>query len=226
MVKCCKYFYAKNKLLIVQYPQSNGDNNLIAGINDKDIRRIPDHFNHRMWITNSFSILEFYMPNLTSTLLSKTEFCDITWLSLNEQNITWNEFLLLTSSKKITNCNLSNVEINTDKNESAFFEDVIEQLPALKWFDFVRKNGDPCITSATVSKILKLPTFINLEKLYIKNLPEAFDLAGFKPFIDSYVKTTFVIGFIPSLSEDAVKRLSKLKKEMLPPGPRRLHIDF
>uniref|UniRef100_A0A914Q1P5 Uncharacterized protein n=1 Tax=Panagrolaimus davidi TaxID=227884 RepID=A0A914Q1P5_9BILA len=75
------------------------------------------------------------------------------------------------------------IEIRDDNNKAVLFEKILEQLPSLKWFDVLFKVGDSSITPDTVSNILKLKTFNNLEKFYVKNIPESFDLESFEIFL-------------------------------------------
>uniref|UniRef100_A0AC35G567 DUF38 domain-containing protein n=1 Tax=Panagrolaimus sp. PS1159 TaxID=55785 RepID=A0AC35G567_9BILA len=173
-----------------------------------------------------FSVLSFKRPTLASSFLQNVIYCDIKWLSLTEQIITWKEFLLLTSSKGVKYCDFDMIEIKDDKNEAVLFEKILEQLPSLKWFDVLFKDGDSSITSNTVTNILKLPTFNYLEKFYVRNIPETFDLESFEIFLQNHKNACFVLDLVRPKNYTTFKKLYVTARKIKQRSSQTIHVSI
>ena len=86
---------------------------------------------HKIWLTGELQLLirSERDQNMFSTLMQKVYYSQLKVLRLDDFNLTYSEYLKLTSSKSVTNFNFCEVTVKNNETESVPLEVLMEQLP-------------------------------------------------------------------------------------------------
>uniref|UniRef100_A0AC34G1X3 Uncharacterized protein n=1 Tax=Panagrolaimus sp. ES5 TaxID=591445 RepID=A0AC34G1X3_9BILA len=96
------------------------------------LESIETAFTKKLWLIGSLALLE--SPNLVTRFITKIAVCDIKYLTLADQQFSFNDFLFLTSANLITHISLYNTVINDDNGDPIFIDSILKCLPNLTAF--------------------------------------------------------------------------------------------
>uniref|UniRef100_A0AC35FSB1 Uncharacterized protein n=1 Tax=Panagrolaimus sp. PS1159 TaxID=55785 RepID=A0AC35FSB1_9BILA len=124
------------------------------------------------------------MQNITSKLLKRVESCDLEYLCLENQNITFDEYLKLTATKKIECLFMDMVDIRYADGTIVPFDRVLAEVPKLHKMviqgDYTKESK---FNSETAKKLSELPKFENLWVFELHDISDAFNVDDFCNFI-------------------------------------------
>uniref|UniRef100_A0AC34GDW9 Uncharacterized protein n=1 Tax=Panagrolaimus sp. ES5 TaxID=591445 RepID=A0AC34GDW9_9BILA len=124
------------------------------------------------------------VENITSSLLKKVESCDITYLALAQQNITFNEYLKLTATKKVEDLFFDFVKITDENGIVVSLDRIMARLPNVH--NLVIKGGyrgESIFTADSAKKLVELPRFEKLWALELNEITSDFNVDDFCDFI-------------------------------------------
>uniref|UniRef100_A0A914QGE4 DUF38 domain-containing protein n=1 Tax=Panagrolaimus davidi TaxID=227884 RepID=A0A914QGE4_9BILA len=187
MIQTCKYFFAKNPILVVERLLMFSDQDLrvehLGNNNLVDISSVA----HKFWIIRKFSNY-FCDPvsNFVSFVIPRFYQCDAKFLLLQKQILTLNEFLFLSSNVEDITLNCTTIK-NEDDTVIAF-EEIVKVIPKVKHIIF-HENVPHKITKNTMKELLKIPHFSKIDKICFYDITEDFDIETFY----TYFKVQFYI---------------------------------
>uniref|UniRef100_A0AC34GAH7 Uncharacterized protein n=1 Tax=Panagrolaimus sp. ES5 TaxID=591445 RepID=A0AC34GAH7_9BILA len=121
---------------------------------------------------------------ITSSLLQRVEKCDIECINLANQQITFNEYLKLTSSKKVTVLILDGVKIIDDDGIVVSLDRILAKLPKLNKLSLKCNTFNESIFPPKIAqKLVQLPVFKKLGLFALHNITTALNIGDFCAFI-------------------------------------------
>uniref|UniRef100_A0AC35F4X0 Uncharacterized protein n=1 Tax=Panagrolaimus sp. PS1159 TaxID=55785 RepID=A0AC35F4X0_9BILA len=138
MIKCCKYFFAKNPILVF----SNLYYNLGEWTTERAGKNLElNNISCKFWITKVFEVFT-YMSDINdktaSTVISRIYQCNVTDLLLNNQMISADELKIISS--KVEYLHFYGVNV-MDHDGSVFaLEKLFKLFPKIKNFKFEQVN--------------------------------------------------------------------------------------
>uniref|UniRef100_A0AC34F884 Uncharacterized protein n=1 Tax=Panagrolaimus sp. ES5 TaxID=591445 RepID=A0AC34F884_9BILA len=178
----CKELYFKKEILYCHRLSIREIQNTIYSgnalmISSKALQTM-DLLNYHL--VNSLDVMLFQgfngsNPTILSTLLSKIQFCSIRYLTVYNQNITFEEFKFLASS--LEHIFLKNVSITKNDGTNASIEEIIEHLPSAS--DLTLNMS---FTSDQNIKISIFKRVAKFKQLTLSNLPYL-DVEDFAAFV-------------------------------------------
>lgn len=149
LIKSCKFFYSKRSFFPVKELFDTPDTKRfktckVLSLNDQFVTISMPHRPGKFWI---YEIFEQRFPNLEITwaasLLPKIHVCNLTSLTLTQQNLTFDEYLLFIAGDNIKYLALNDVLITLDESSNgppdipdgdAFvpFEVIVAKVPKLQ----------------------------------------------------------------------------------------------
>uniref|UniRef100_A0A914QLH2 Uncharacterized protein n=1 Tax=Panagrolaimus davidi TaxID=227884 RepID=A0A914QLH2_9BILA len=139
--------------------------------------------------------------------------CDIKVLVLQCQNMSYSEFLLIsTNAEKLDFYNV------TVKNEDASIvplEKLVEVAVKVRYINLYFDENDTSITSETAKNLLKIPHFLSLEQCTLHGMPEVFDIETFCLHFRKNKVTDFDFRFLPTISQAHKERLEAIIVEII-----------
>uniref|UniRef100_A0A914PIW9 Uncharacterized protein n=1 Tax=Panagrolaimus davidi TaxID=227884 RepID=A0A914PIW9_9BILA len=212
LIQSCKYFFAKNPVLVIEnlwWDEEDWCASLNNDAGPVDFTKISLKF----WITNKFSATCAPPGNGISLIIPKIYKCGVKYLSLVKDVISYKDFSFLFS-------NLENIVLrdNIVKNSDGSivpFEKIFAVLPKIKECYFYDKIDSSCITKNTIKELLQIPHFSKINKLYFYQIPETFDIETFFKYSKKNKHTKFSITFGNSISETYKNRLEAVVDEII-----------
>uniref|UniRef100_A0AC34F4G6 Uncharacterized protein n=1 Tax=Panagrolaimus sp. ES5 TaxID=591445 RepID=A0AC34F4G6_9BILA len=134
LINCCKFFYYKNHIIVAHFVQNHDYNwevwALGAGWSGFDAPRIDlENFPCKLWIQNR---VRCYEETEVKEIIPKIYRCDAYSLHLEEQEISFKDFLFLSMSVK--NLEFRYVQIRYADGTPVMLETILENLKNLKTF--------------------------------------------------------------------------------------------
>uniref|UniRef100_A0AC34F0T1 Uncharacterized protein n=1 Tax=Panagrolaimus sp. ES5 TaxID=591445 RepID=A0AC34F0T1_9BILA len=130
LYQTCKYFYSKNPIIFIDWLewdrlqrnfQTYSINYIII-----DISNIV----YKIWLTKQLRVRAVTHTNAVSQLLEKVYRCDLSHLCIFNQNISFDDYKLLTAEGNIKHFEFENVEVRySDDGSLVSFECILEKLP-------------------------------------------------------------------------------------------------
>uniref|UniRef100_A0AC34FE43 Uncharacterized protein n=1 Tax=Panagrolaimus sp. ES5 TaxID=591445 RepID=A0AC34FE43_9BILA len=211
MVKCCKYFFIKNPILVAEnLCYHNKKWNITLG------KETLGLISSKLWITNAFSIncIPIKNSNLVSSIFPKLYQCGAKKLNLCDQIFSFKDFCFLSSN--VEELQLYHVIVKNDDGSIVPFEKLFEVIPKIKVIFFVCDTSLPQnITSKTFNELLKIPHFLKLKVFRMENIPETFDLDAFYGYMKKNKLTKFNLKFDSSISNAHKNRLEGIIDEII-----------
>uniref|UniRef100_A0A914QGA8 Uncharacterized protein n=1 Tax=Panagrolaimus davidi TaxID=227884 RepID=A0A914QGA8_9BILA len=206
MVKTCKYFFIKNKIIIIQ--------NLDAGDGEWRSGNVALNFtkyNCKYWITDKIkaSGLGFVGKNIFSPIIPRLYQCDVKCLFLSDQIISYNDLSLLISSAE----RIGFIDVFAKYADSSDVQ--LEDIVAIAIKAYEISVIKPTITSKTMKELTKLANFTKLDNLNLHNLSEVFDIDAFYCYMKKNQQTKLHISFDEQISEGYMNRLETIVDEIL-----------
>uniref|UniRef100_A0A914QWV4 DUF38 domain-containing protein n=1 Tax=Panagrolaimus davidi TaxID=227884 RepID=A0A914QWV4_9BILA len=183
-----------------------------AKLYKKLIKNVP----YKIWV-NGYCVIGFdanssFKKDLVSSFLPRIYRCEIEDLSLQNQELTIDEFLFVTAETGRV-CFSDITVVNRDGKEIAF-EKLVELIPEVYSLKYYFKNNDKTVTSKTVKELLKLSHHQNFIQFRLFNVSEAFDIEAFFAHIKNS-EGVFQLEFGDALSVAYQSRLEAIIDELI-----------
>uniref|UniRef100_A0A914QUQ0 Uncharacterized protein n=1 Tax=Panagrolaimus davidi TaxID=227884 RepID=A0A914QUQ0_9BILA len=190
MIKCCKYFFIKNPILVVLQLKYRGEHGWYSDYNDYNEKPVIEFKNisSKIWITTEIRI------SYTFTSMPKVYQNDAKYIFIYNTSICHKDFIFLAGkcqNIKLTYCNVMN------DSTTVFLETIVASLPKAESFEYALDilNPPKTITSKTVSELLKIPHFPNLTYFMLDEVPDTFEIETFYEYIKQNKKTEIGLVF-------------------------------
>ena len=198
LIRCCKYFWLKNRVISLNSLSCIHDINCweILKINGSQFQKFQkfkiENFNERLWIHLSLTVFDEGNLLAAASLIPRIDRCDLTFLKLCYQSLTFDEFLKFTLSGSLEELKLDKTIVKNDDGTIVPIEKLIEMFPKLQRFRYLnlpRNEGLQTITSETAANLVAVPHFPKIKIFSLHEIPESFDFEAF--FATSKVNTFF-----------------------------------
>uniref|UniRef100_A0AC34FH10 Uncharacterized protein n=1 Tax=Panagrolaimus sp. ES5 TaxID=591445 RepID=A0AC34FH10_9BILA len=214
LVKSCKYFFVKNPILVLSDLRydSNGWETLMNN-GWKDI--VTNNISSKLWITDTFDVspdLE-NENDIASSIIPKIYQCNVKELSLWDQIISYDEFMVLASA--VEDLNFDEGTVKYDDGTVVPLEKLVEKLLNVKQIESSLPSDPSALTFSTFKELLKIPHFVTLDEFRIWNMPETFDVETFYTYMKKNKHTKILLHFHHTVSEDYQTRLEAIVDEII-----------
>uniref|UniRef100_A0A914QXJ6 Uncharacterized protein n=1 Tax=Panagrolaimus davidi TaxID=227884 RepID=A0A914QXJ6_9BILA len=196
LIQTCKYFFIKNPIIVS--PNFHYSRDLGKWCTGK-IRFKISQLICKFWITEIF--------NLTS-MLPKLYKCDAKKVTLENEVISFNDLSLLT--KTVEDIMFIGVTVKNPDDSTVQFEKIFESFFNVKTFRFSFNSAFPNITSKTFNELLKIPHFLKLQSMNLKDIPDTFDIEAFYVYMKENKTTKFFLFFDKFMSAPYKNRLEQI----------------
>uniref|UniRef100_A0A914YUV1 Uncharacterized protein n=1 Tax=Panagrolaimus superbus TaxID=310955 RepID=A0A914YUV1_9BILA len=147
-------------------------------------------------------------------------YCNLTVLELNEQSLSYLEFMKLISSGTIKVLKFSKVYVEAKNGKKALeIDEILKNLKKLEKVEFrlteYADSDKPSMTRGTAKKLGELERFQFLRKFEIHNLPSTFDRHAFGKFMNKHPNVQFIYSNINADDEIRLTKLEKCKRRLI-----------
>uniref|UniRef100_A0AC35FZR5 Uncharacterized protein n=1 Tax=Panagrolaimus sp. PS1159 TaxID=55785 RepID=A0AC35FZR5_9BILA len=175
LMKVCKYFQHSNgfPFMVVKDILKRGPTWILVTLDNKRITAESlEAISDKLWIVGKAEI--YRSRKAIANLLLNTVVLNIQTLTLCGQNITINEFKLLTDGGTIERCYMSKSTITFENDEIVPLEDILECFPNARMIDFRNKapsfNSLEAAEAKISSKLEKLTLFVDSKNFDVETL--------------------------------------------------------
>uniref|UniRef100_A0A914NYJ1 Uncharacterized protein n=1 Tax=Panagrolaimus davidi TaxID=227884 RepID=A0A914NYJ1_9BILA len=218
MINCCKYFFAKNPLVIISnlyYHDEMGWKTIAWSLpgGQKYLKNLLCKF----WIYNHIVVTNVAPQNAVSNFIPRIFRCDLKDLQLENQVIAFDELLLLSAKKGYVS--FENVTVYYKDGSVVPLEKIVQFYPEISDFNYTAPSV-PTITSETAKNLNEIPHVREIEYFTLKNISEDFDIECFFTDITNFRNKYFILRFSDSIFEaykiriDAVIDKIKANKDL------------
>uniref|UniRef100_A0AC34FP28 Uncharacterized protein n=1 Tax=Panagrolaimus sp. ES5 TaxID=591445 RepID=A0AC34FP28_9BILA len=211
LIQSCKYFFVKNSILVlrVMYYKRNGWKTFING-KWKDI--VLSNNPSKLWITNSLTVFFVNDNAVASSIIPKFFQCNVKKLILWDQILSYDQFMVLAPA--VEYLEFIRVTVKYGDGTIVPLEKLFEQLSKAAVIDY-RSSGSEMITSKTSKEVLKIPHFVTLDRFYLYEIPEVFDIESFYVHMKKNKHTNISLHFCNTISEGYKTRLEAIIDEII-----------
>uniref|UniRef100_A0AC34FDV2 DUF38 domain-containing protein n=1 Tax=Panagrolaimus sp. ES5 TaxID=591445 RepID=A0AC34FDV2_9BILA len=167
----------------------------------------------KLWITEKFICFDSNKENLVSSILPKIYRCDAFKTKIGTQNISFYDFCKINTFAR--DVIFREITVKNDDGTNVAFEKLVEALPKVTSLNFKPRNAILNTTSKTIKELLKIPHFSKLKYLYLRNIPETFDLDAFYGYMKKNNFVAFYLEFDDSISNAYQTRLEEIIDEII-----------
>jgi hypothetical protein len=222
LIKSCKHFFIKNPILIIPCLSLKEDRCKFASVDDVQPSKFP-HLYHpidlknissKLWLTNGLYV--YVTPSSTcSNLIGKLYKCDVKWLKLVQQTITFDDFLFL--SRKVEHMSIDRTDILTSDGKQVVLEKIYETLPGLVEIYWQGPPKSVTITAKTMKELLSFPHFMRLQRLVLQSLTQEFDVDSCYGFfkVNQQIKLNLSYRGDEELDEEYKEKLENIMDDIL-----------
>uniref|UniRef100_A0A914QT93 Uncharacterized protein n=1 Tax=Panagrolaimus davidi TaxID=227884 RepID=A0A914QT93_9BILA len=207
MIRTCKYFFVKNPILVIRCLSHNKGDEWSADQLLIDLNKLKCKF----WVTEEisvFPVVEDYNQNVLSSIIPKLYKCDVIFLNLTGQTISYCDLsFVISDAEKI---NFEDVTLKDENGEILPLEKLIEASIKAQRIRIIR----PTMTSKTFNELTKIPHFANLDSLTLYDLHEDFDIEAFYVYMKKNRRTKFELCFDKSISDGYKARVEEIIDEI------------
>uniref|UniRef100_A0AC34GN21 DUF38 domain-containing protein n=1 Tax=Panagrolaimus sp. ES5 TaxID=591445 RepID=A0AC34GN21_9BILA len=225
LIRSCKYFFVKNPILIAErFAYEYNDLEATAFVyKDQERLKFPTVLS-KFWITDDFenSVLES-SPNMVSSLLPKFYRVDVKKLTIYRQDISFDEFLCITSN--VEEIHFRHTVVKNKNGTIVPFEKLLARLPKLDFVVFFNADSSS-ITSKTAKEVSEILQFSKVEYFELHNLSEVFDIENFLTYMKKSKGIRFILHFCRPLSEAFKNRLEEMIDEIIDSETCGIYIRF
>uniref|UniRef100_A0A914QM86 DUF38 domain-containing protein n=1 Tax=Panagrolaimus davidi TaxID=227884 RepID=A0A914QM86_9BILA len=215
LIKVCRYFFWKNPILFTHW-LTYANNEMKADFSEFEqdicLKNVP----YKFWVCDycciGFDANSTFKKDLVSSFLPRIYRCEIEDLTLQNQELSTDEFLFV-AAKAARVCFSDLTVVNGDGKEIAF-EKLVELIPDVYSFKYFFKDNDKTVTAKSVKELLKLPRLQNFAEFRLFNVPEAFDIESFYAHIKK-CRGMFQLEFAGALSLAYQSRLESITDELI-----------
>ena len=187
LIKCCKYFWLKNPIITLSgFQRASRDEYWkifeINGFQNYQEMKV-ENMNEKLWFHQVLTVFGDSNHLMASSLIPRIYRCDLTFLGLQQQTLTFCEFQKFTSSGSLEILNLFKVTVKNYDGTIVPLEKLIELSPKLQSFIYdnvpVEEGGLQTITSETAANLVAIPHFPKIVSVTIEECPESFNIESF-----------------------------------------------
>ena len=186
LIICCKYFWLKNPVIILNgldYYKFNKywSTQDINGFQDFHKLKI-ENLNQKLWIHSYLTVCDDQNLSLASSLIPKIYRCDLNDLWLSHQTVSFDEFKKFVSSGSLKSLDLNETTVKNDDGSIVPIEKLIELSPKLQNFNYenvLTEDGLQTVTSETAANLVAIPHFHKIQHFTITEIPESFNIDEF-----------------------------------------------
>uniref|UniRef100_A0A914NZJ8 DUF38 domain-containing protein n=1 Tax=Panagrolaimus davidi TaxID=227884 RepID=A0A914NZJ8_9BILA len=215
LIEACRYFFWKNPILIADFLIYK-NNEMKADFSKYELDICLKNVPYKIWVSGycviGFDANSSFKKDLVSSFLPRIYRCEIEDLSLQNQELTTDEFLFVTAETGRV-CFSDLTVVNRDGKEIAF-EKLVELIPEVYSLKYYFKDNDKTVTSKTVKELLKLSHHQNFIQFRLFNVSEAFDIEIFFAHIKNS-EGVFQLEFAGALSVAYRSRLEAIVDELI-----------
>uniref|UniRef100_A0AC34G8G3 DUF38 domain-containing protein n=1 Tax=Panagrolaimus sp. ES5 TaxID=591445 RepID=A0AC34G8G3_9BILA len=211
MIQCCKYFFAKNSILVFSNLRFFDTKWLIFNTFETLGIKI---FDKKLWITDSITVTNDARgkPNLISSIVvPKLYKCDAKNLHLGNQIISYKDFCFLAAN--VEKIDVYEGIVKHEDGSAVGFEKLVEALPKLKFIFYIFDKLN--VTKKTVDELVKLPHFSKIDTFVLMKIPEALDINALYAYMKKNKHTVFELDFDDSISAAYKAKLEAIIDETL-----------
>ena len=183
LIRCCKFFWLKNPIITFNYLERYYDDNWITRkINGfRKCQKLEiENLNENFWIHGRLSVCDDRNQLMASSIIPKIYRCDLFYLCLSYQTLSFDEFKVFTSSRSLEAVTLNGTTVENDDGTLVPMEKLIELLSNLHIFSYINtEDGLQIITSETAAKLVAIPHFHQIKSFAMVGIPESFDIEAF-----------------------------------------------
>uniref|UniRef100_A0AC34G6Y7 Uncharacterized protein n=1 Tax=Panagrolaimus sp. ES5 TaxID=591445 RepID=A0AC34G6Y7_9BILA len=211
MIQSCKYFFVKNPILVYSIFYLKYENEWFTFF-----KRKPADFKNlscKIWITDGLSVYDRSLSTdktFISSIVPKVYQSDIKKFCLQNQSISFNDFIFLTS-KCETITFLDGISVKNEDCSIVPLEKLVEVLPKLTDLNCDLQNDPKLITTKSVKELIGLSNFANLTRFILFNIPDTFDIETLYGYIKKNKKTEVHLFFSDQISAAYKNRLQTIK---------------
>uniref|UniRef100_A0A914QN90 Uncharacterized protein n=1 Tax=Panagrolaimus davidi TaxID=227884 RepID=A0A914QN90_9BILA len=211
LIKSCKYFFAKNPVLVIDYVYEGENKKWTATLNETQKYIDFTNVSNKFWIIDVFD--GYHAKTFVSSIIPKLYKCDVKDLRLMDDIITFEDFLLLSSNvRKIA---LYRNTIKKENGEIVSLEKIVKVLDKLKFITFVNDFNNSAITLNTVKELLEIPHFSKINDFTLDLIPETFSVDQMFTYLKKNKQTKFRIQFRDTISEAYKIQLEEIVDEII-----------
>uniref|UniRef100_A0AC34GRK8 Uncharacterized protein n=1 Tax=Panagrolaimus sp. ES5 TaxID=591445 RepID=A0AC34GRK8_9BILA len=216
LIQTCKYFFAKNPIIVLQCLHFIDDEWIICvgecKITKSNGRKFDiEKISRKFWITH---VLNTGVDGQIAppSIISKLYRCDIKHCLLHQQSITFDQLLFLASSADVLI--LEKCVVTDNSGSHVQIENIVAAFPTILKF---ASNQDALNTSInTVKNLFKIPHFSTLSRFFMFQISDLFDIET----VYEYLKTCengihFCFIFSDSISDAYLARLETIVDDIL-----------
>uniref|UniRef100_A0A914R0X3 Uncharacterized protein n=1 Tax=Panagrolaimus davidi TaxID=227884 RepID=A0A914R0X3_9BILA len=174
----------------------------------------------KIWITEYLTISSS-TSNFASSFFPKLYNGNLKGLRLDEQRLTFNEFLFFTRELKQLFLVKSYIFYSNDIEVP--YENILANAPMVKYFGFKRTNMFYNF-SKTVDELFKIPTFKDLKYLACVGIFESFDIVKLFEHLKKNRTTCASLSFSGQISDQYKENLERIVNEILDAESPRAYI--
>lgn len=124
LIQTCKYFYSKKRVIVYKYGARYD-----VHIGEWIVYPFLESCNYQLWLKNNLYCETYDLSQNVSQLLVKVYKCHLNILHLKRQQLSYEEYLLLASSKTVRNFSMTYITICHKDGSYVPFEKLMEQIP-------------------------------------------------------------------------------------------------
>jgi hypothetical protein len=213
LIQTCKYFFIKNPILIVNSMLFNGKEwsncefGKCKGTQIFDMKKLKSKF----WIIEHFKICnprERKTP-LSDDLIPKLFECTAKRVELHHQIVTLKDISFI--SKNVKWLFLNKVVITSSEGTEVPLDKIIANIPSVTYFWFESDE-----VNVSVTELLKIPHFKNLDDFTLNGLTKSFDIEMFfNDYLKKQNKTEVLLNWKNELSDFYQNKLQLICNEII-----------
>uniref|UniRef100_A0AC35F5Y5 DUF38 domain-containing protein n=1 Tax=Panagrolaimus sp. PS1159 TaxID=55785 RepID=A0AC35F5Y5_9BILA len=216
LMQCHKYFQHQEfpYFIIKSFEYDDDEWNFIT-LNDEvhlynGVEGIEKLTTKKLWITENIILLD----NIVSRLIPKIVVCDILWLKLYNQKMTYDEFKFLTASGNVEILELCNTDITHKNGDFVDVHTLLGCVPNI--FEFFLRNKDSPLIHSDSGKAFYKNNTTNLMRVKLEKI-SFLDFENFKKFMkqNPHISYSLDISANNSLSSEEFQVLEDYVEEII-----------
>uniref|UniRef100_A0A914Y674 Uncharacterized protein n=1 Tax=Panagrolaimus superbus TaxID=310955 RepID=A0A914Y674_9BILA len=137
LIQTCKYFYLKKRIIVINKLESSQNPFIWEAyekLNGKEYIKLDiRNLSFDLWLIGELNVCRQIPAGFVNLLLQKVVKCDITSIYLYNYMLNFNEFLVLTESKKIKHLALEEIIVRDNDGKVVPYEDILQRVPNVSY---------------------------------------------------------------------------------------------
>uniref|UniRef100_A0AC34FGK6 Uncharacterized protein n=1 Tax=Panagrolaimus sp. ES5 TaxID=591445 RepID=A0AC34FGK6_9BILA len=144
---------------------------------------------------------------------SKVYKFDLTRLQMCDYTLTYDEFLLLTGSGKLTSLNLHEVSVKYHDGSLVPFDVICQHKPNIKRIDIHSSSDGIFFEPDTTKKLVEIISgYQKLSQFFIKGISDNFDIEAFVEYLTTNPQYYIVLELFNTVSKDFKNKVREFWK--------------